>query len=468
MNMPRDAIKSIDPPAPNTALLLAVGVILALAFFAGEHRWNVSLQEHFTVAADDAHLHLEGGALTRRLAFPSIGLLGLFCLFRKKGQPFSIHGPLTVLLAFFFVWCLASLLWATDPALTTRRLVVLACCTLGAVGIARQFGPRGLCVLTLGITTAYIAIGVGTEITLGTFRPFSAGYRFAGTQHPNAQGVCCGAMCLAAACLASHPTRRKPLLIAMLVVGMLLLVLTRSRSSLGSLMAALFVLWALGGQRQGKVVVALGIAWVVCVVALAASLSGFDIEDSAANMALMGRHDSTGSLNGRTALWAELSGYFWERPLVGYGYDSFWESEHIQDVSSHLQWTINTAHSAYLDTLLAVGLIGAGTLLLAMVISIGQALRRYRDFGGAGVAFTICLLTFGALNGLLESGFLMPASFVQFVIVGGVMHLAFCPPDRTSRRWEDTPPSDPGMEYSHDLDPPVLQLTIPKHGYPSK
>ncbi|HYW80154.1 MAG TPA: hypothetical protein VE890_11285, partial [Thermoguttaceae bacterium] len=163
------ANKSIDVPSPNSAMLLAIGLLLTLAFLAGEHHWGVSLQEHFTVAADDAHLHVGGGALTRRLAFPAIGLLGLFCLLRRDGRPLSIRGPLAVLLTFFFAWCVVSLLWATDPALTIRRLVVLVCCVLGAVGIARQLGPRGLCTLTLGVTTAYIAIGVGAEISLGTF-----------------------------------------------------------------------------------------------------------------------------------------------------------------------------------------------------------------------------------------------------------------------------------------------------------
>ena len=451
-----DAIKSTDPPAANTRLLLAVGVLLALAFFVSEHRWDVSLQEHFAVAVADAHLHMEGGSLTRRLAYPSIGLLGLFCIFRKKGCPLSFRGPLATLLTFFFAWCVASLLWTGDPALSMRRLVVLAFCLLGTVGIARQLGPRGLCVLTLGVTTAFVVIGIAAEISLGTFRPFSAGYRFGGTMHPNSQGVCCGVMCLAAACLATHGSRRKFLLIAMLTVAMLLLVLTRSRAAFGALMPALFVLWALGGQRPGKVVASLGVAWIVCIVVLTASLGGLDVGGSAGDVALMGRHDSTGSLNGRTQLWAELSGYFWDQPFLGYGYDGFWDSGHIQDVSSYLGWTINSAHSAYLDTLLAVGLIGAVTLLAAMVVTIAQAVRRYRKFGDVGVAFTVCLLVYGALNGLLESPFFMPTSFVQFVLVSGVIHLAFCRPD-------DTPHDTPSTESSQGLGLSALRLSITKH-----
>ena len=461
--MTHDALKSSDPRVASAALLLAIGLLFALAFSLNEHDWRYSLPGYLTAGADDAHLRVEDGALTRRVGFPSIALLGLFCILHKRGRPLSIRGPLAVLLIFLFVWCLASLLWATDPWLTTRRLVVLACSALGAVGIARQLGPRGLCVLTLVVTTAYVALGVGVEIRLGTFRPFSAGYRFSGTMHPNVQGVCCGAMCLAAACLASHATRRKPLFIVLLVVGLLFLVLTKSRTSLGSLVAVLFVLWALDGPRLGKVVAVLGLAWAVCVVALAASIVGLQIEDSAANMALMGRHESTASLNGRTQLWAELLNYFWQRPFLGYGYDGFWNSGRIQDVSSGAEWTMTSAHSAYLETLLTVGLVGTGTLLLAMMIAIGKALKRYRAFGGAGVAFTICLLTFAAVNALLESIFFLPTCFVRFVTVAGVMNLALCPPDRTSLRGDDTPPCGPGTGSSHDAGRPAQPLTILKH-----
>jgi len=257
------------------------------------------------------------------------------------------------------------------------------------------------------------------------------------------------------------------LFIALLVVGMLFLVLTKSRASLGALLAALFVLWALGGQRQAKVVAVLGLAWVASMVVLVASLGGFDIEGSTADVALMGRHDSTASLNGRTQLWEELANYVWERPLVGYGYDSFWEAEHIQDVSSHLQWTINTAHSSYLDTLLAVGLIGAGMLLAAMMLGFAEAVRRHREFGGVGVAFTIGLLTYTALNGLLESGFPMPTSFVQFVMVGCVMHLALCPPDVEPRNPENALRYGTSTKPSYDSGEPVLQLSIPEHESPS-
>ena len=33
-------------------------------------------------------------------------------------------------------------------------------------------------------------------------------------------------------------------------------------------------------------------------------------------------------------LWTELLGYVKQRPILGYGYDSFWNARHIEDVTA--------------------------------------------------------------------------------------------------------------------------------------
>ena len=57
------------------------------------------------------------------------------------------------------------------------------------MGFARQFPAAHVALMALVISGAYLIVGVGTELALGTFRPWSPDYRFAGTVHPNSQGA---------------------------------------------------------------------------------------------------------------------------------------------------------------------------------------------------------------------------------------------------------------------------------------
>ena len=41
------------------------------------------------------------------------------------------------------------------------------------------------------------------------------------------------------------------------------------------------------------------------------------------------------SLTGRMPIWTELMRYVDRRPLTGYGYESFWTAENIEDLSGY-------------------------------------------------------------------------------------------------------------------------------------
>ena len=104
-------------------------------------------------------------------------------------------------------------------------------CVLAALGFARQFRPRNIAFMALAISTAYLAVGLGTELALGTFRPWQTGYRFAGTVHPNTQGGNLTVLCAASFCLARCSMPTKPWLWVLFAVGLVFLLLTKSRTS---------------------------------------------------------------------------------------------------------------------------------------------------------------------------------------------------------------------------------------------
>src|SRR5207249_1676684 len=124
-----------------------------------------------------------------------------------------------------------SFVWTSDPGMCLRRLLTLLCCVIAAAGVARALSLREISWLILSVFGGLAMIGLLAEMLLGTFRPWAGDYRFAGTVHPNTQGPSLAALCLAAFTLARDSNRSRVWLWATFVIGVMLLLLTKSRST---------------------------------------------------------------------------------------------------------------------------------------------------------------------------------------------------------------------------------------------
>ena len=97
--------------------------------------------------------------------------------------------------------------------------------------------------------------------------------------------------------------------------------------------------------------------------------------------------DST--LTGRTIIWDFASDEIARRPLLGWGYQSFWlvglDAPSIVDAPGWVK-TMPNAHNGFYDTTLEMGYVGY-SLLLVFIFATLHAIGRvaYRD-PGAGVA----------------------------------------------------------------------------------
>ncbi len=153
---------------------------------------------------------------------------------------------------------------------------------------------------------------------------------------------------------------------------------------------------------------------------------GWDIERRAADVAMAGREEESEALSGRIPLWMAILPYVQEHPFVGHGYQSFWNPERIESFSYAFQFLVPDGHSAYIDTALDLGVIGALLCLAGVGAGIGEAGRGYLRTRDIGYGFVLALLACRSLNGLLESNFAAPASLVPFIMVCGLAHLGFC------------------------------------------
>jgi len=422
-----------DQPRSRPFFWWALGVVF-LAFFLANHDVTVSTAEAFTGSVDEMEEQAVGGNLLRRIAFLAIaglGLIGLMTSVQREDlkTPQTGFGLLGVLMFAFFGWCLLSLFWSDDPTMTLRRVVVLGCLLTGALGIVRQLSLRELLHLAWIVPAAGLAVGFGAELALGTFRPWSAGYRFSGTLHPNSQGLSLAAMCFATFCLARDAGRREDRRAyrgrywSLFAVGLLFLVLTKSRTSFAGVMLAVTLLATLRTASGWKWSVGLASLWTVSTAALCIMLFDVDVERQLTGLALLGRTEQAGSLTGRLPIWETLLEFVRQRPLVGYGYGSFWTPDRIDTVSSELQWGVREAHSAYLDTVLGVGLVGGMLLLLTIFTGLWKACEQYLRTGHPLFGFVFAMLVFGLINGCTESGMTMPM-IVPFLVVCGLLQTA--------------------------------------------
>jgi exopolysaccharide production protein ExoQ len=399
-------------------------LVFCAAFYAAGQEFHASQREAFTADPDTMEAWTEGGNALRQVAFLSLGVLGLAMLVLPARQSFAGAGLPGTLLVLFVAWCGASVAWSIDGSITARRFVVLGCVVVAALGVARQFTLRELCFLAVAAGAAYLAVGVAAELSLGSFRPHRLDYRFAGTMHPNTQGGVLAALSLASVALIRSWPRWRSLFIATLCAGLVFLVLTKSRTSCVATLLGLAGMWFVAASPRFKATAGLGLAGVAAVAMLAVVFSGVDVEDELTSVTLLGRQEESESLTGRVPLWIELATYASERPLLGFGYEAFWNAEHIDAVSDEMQWGIREAHNAYLDTVLGVGFVGAGLFVLAGIAGLAAASRRYAQSRDPAYAFVFGLVAFGLANGLLDSGLTMPL-FVTFVTYCGLARVAF-------------------------------------------
>jgi O-antigen ligase len=437
------ALASPGSPSAGAGLAaLAAAVVLGVAFFLTEHNVLTSKLEAYGTTAEELEAQAAGGKWTNQVGFSLVGLLGLGLLASRGGRPVSLTGALPWLVLAAVAWCLASALWSVDPPRTAKRGAILLLCLLGALGVARRLSPRDLCLLAVVTTAAYAAVGLAAELALGTFLTAPDEYRFAGSLHPNGQGTNAALLCLAAFCLLSGTDAGKGgkgLLVALLVFGAGLLLLSKSRTALAAL--TLSVLALRGLRPSGRFVAAgLSLLWLAGALALTGLLAGLDVGEEALALLSLGRAEHVGTLTGRTELWPELLPYIQKRPLLGYGYGAFWDEAHIEDVSSTVYWGLSSAHSVYVDAVLGLGLVGGAALALAALAGLARSAIRYRAAGGAGQAFAFALLLYGLIDGVAESDFIAP-SFATFLAGCGLCRLAFF-------RGDEVPAGDAAAELS--------------------
>ena len=442
---------SIESHSVRWKIVSLCAVLIGGCFLMTEHSLHVSHEDDFSLSAETMQSEADGGNSLRRIAFLSLAVCGLIAGVSARDQgsmtvPAREEGDsgsrsstqdsavrttssaaglfLKLLLGLTASWAILSVCWSHDPSFTIRRLIVLLCSLTAAWGFSRALRPAELVLLAVLFCSATLGFGLVVELQQGTFRPWSGGYRFAGTLHPNTQGLYLNALCLGAFVLLRTATRIDWRLIVLLGIGLTFLVLTKSRTSTAGVIAGLALLTLLHNRiSSGPVLAGLFCLWGGLCVLLIAALADLNPWAEFKSILLMGRTEQAESLTGRLPIWQEVWKYICERPLCGYGYDSFWTPEHIDRISNEVEWGVREAHSSYLEVWLNLGLIGLFLLVGLLCSSVVIAGWRYRSQHNPAAGLLCALGAYGLLNSFTESGLVMPL-FVPFLMGMALFQLA--------------------------------------------
>ncbi|HET6305626.1 MAG TPA: O-antigen ligase, partial [Rhodopila sp.] len=330
---------------------------------------------------------------------------------------------------------LASTLWSQSRPDTLKyglEFVATAGCAVLAASLLK---PRALisaltCCL---VFTAVLSVVFGKE----SVDPLTGSAAFVGVfESKNQLGFFTSLMLLAAVALLID--RRQGLPVRMLggialLLSLPLLVLTRSGTAIVSAVLASLVLLAnLGFSRFSRAERArlLGIAAVVMLpIVVLMVVAGDDV--IAMVLDLMGK-DAT--LTGRTMLWAHALQLIPQDPLLGHGYQAFWQQDTVDAESLWFEFHVLSRqgfhfHSTYLETAIELGWIGAAVMVATLLGTFAGLVRWSWRSGSVAASFftalVFCLLT----RSFVEVDVLMQFQIGSFTLFVAATYAARCLPE---------------------------------------
>ncbi len=358
-------------------------------------------------AAGDALTEASRGfsaSLLRIVWFPPI-LVFAGVLFLMASRSFSglARGPL-VWWVLFFGWSSLSVTWALAPSISLARLA-LSIIMMASLVLAFATTPQRRSILVAVFWVFFVGVVANfAEIVSRPPGPIGHEGIFA---HKNMLGAFAATSLLLALLvvpLGSLLTRLAGA--TTIVLAMVLLIASESKTSTGFLPVALaFGLGAGALVRWLRIApwVSLLLVGIVGTMVLLVAEAVFALNPAQVTERLVG--DPT--LTGRTGLWSFAWDYVVQRPLLGYGFRSFWDiGPDTPSLSMGFGFIATTlhVHNGYLDILLNGGVIALLFFLPIVLIGLNAAgrLAQSRFWEGSMI---LAIMMFALLHNLLETSF---------------------------------------------------------------
>jgi len=356
----------------------------------------------------------------RKVAFVVAALLAAYCI-ATAGRVVDWQSSTIVTLAVMSVgWIAASWLWSVEPGETAREMVRLTVFTALVYGLSIRFTPREICRILLVTSILTVVLAISMIPLLGQQVSADGAYRLGGTLHPNPLARFALMIAIPALAYARDLPKGRWQWLALVVIALIVIQLTRSRTALASCLAGLAAVLLVGQELRRLVLPASILVTVGAIGMVALGLLGQSGIAGLGNAAAMGRKDQVSSLTGRLPLWAALLDHSKDRRLIGAGYGAFWNAKMNETIHNdrRVNWYAGHAHSCYVELLVNIGLVGVSLVVALGVFSLGRAIRLARSTGQVEYVILAGLLCAAFVNGVAESGFILPR---ELAIVSALM-----------------------------------------------
>ena len=310
------------------------------------------------------------------------------------------------------VFAILSTVWSASPAVTLLDGVQMLFTVVISIRIVMLLSTRQVMVALM------LAMGGATGLSVlnlvsGALPPvFEVNGAFLGifTQKNNAgKGFFWGAFAVMALCL----IHRRPMIgLAFVAATFPLTLMTLSKTGQVGY-GFILLLLVLAGLRRlsigSRIMLPLLLVTTMGAVAGIYALTGGDLLVDA--LALMGK---SSTLTGRTVIWALGIEVWQDNPLVGIGLNAFWSSpayaEQVAFISANVDDGLQGFHNAYVEVLVALGVLGAAWLIGLIGVAWVRLLHLYLRSRSVEVAIWLAVLTALAVFGMFEDSFFKPRS----------------------------------------------------------
>lgn len=335
----------------------------------------------------------------------------------SRGQKISCPPHIFFLLA-YLAFAGMSILWAFAPPLSVIRfaqqVMVVSSIVLPAMVVSRSPNLlRGafLCFAFAVVLNVFFVIGGYQTTADGIAIGFSGFF-----QGKNYLGECGAIAFLLALHEILYPRARRMIGVAIAIIAIVIMFFANSKTSLGLAFLAPFLAGILLLFRRTMRLSPAIVLWsVVILYSVFAAITGFTMN----RLSYMLYGDS--SFTGRQFIWDFANFEIARKPLLGWGYQSFWlvgpGGPSVVDAPGWIK-TMPNAHNGYYDTILELGYVGF-VLLLAFITTTlhraGQVVDRDARRGWALLSLGLFIMIYNGLESTWMRGF--EFMWVVFLII---------------------------------------------------
>jgi O-antigen ligase len=361
----------------------------------------------------------------------AIGLFGLLAIVALRHPLLrEVAQPRGLLIALFGWFALTSLL-AADPATALRRVVMAAMVCVGASiflllprdekQFAKLLGTGLLALLALCYWGVVFVPARAIHQSTDVVEPLLAGLWRGFYSHKNVTAEAMAFTTFAGLFVWARWSR----LMGALLIGLALFFLykTGGKTSLAMVPAMIALAWAVMRWRRARYPLVIGGLGLFNFVAIGSSIWP-GVQKFVDSLGI----DAT--FTDRVEIWQLAFSAIRSKPLTGYGFQSFWQTETLVYGGGNVEtWAVNAAnsHNAYLEAIINAGVPGLILVIVWLVLRpLGDVARAERsDNDRALTRLFVQIWLYGIFAASLESSFFANAGPIWFTILVGVFGLRY-------------------------------------------